>query len=587
MAERLTARDESPLPIRSTPHDSEVRELLEVYQQVLDTVNDLSPVPMVLRKHRGRLHYLPRAKWPVRYFVIRHIRRTLASLNRRYSARAALGRAPHGEQQDREAVRDFEQSLPPDRHKLYVVVLSAAILVLLQLMIRGYIRYMPAADINPQVREQIIQKLLDEVTKVLPALSPNFSSINDALDAVWTGRPGPFAFLTLCSAFVAYVALRPVVPAFRLKRMLFNLAAEPGRWSNSAVARWSDSHATGLYEREHRVFAALVTRPPREFPFDLAVSALALAFPAVVCASFYYFAAVFPPMQTLLWVELATCLLILIVLRLGWLYRTRLRRKACRAVPYMPFEVRIRGGNAIAKVEQPLGLRLLISLLVVGFELMLNSYGPMGATYLDAFAFASPEVWAVWLLISLPWWYRINRELRDLDNTYGSRHASGRPLVSLLMMAAGCPAILPLPYGAIVVFAIYLPFIAVFRLGRHIRRAQARAGQRRKVLSPWILAPALVLAPLLFAYIQKQMNEIWAAQGQLLDPSPAAASPEVNWSTGTLPWLKSPKGRTTEPSRACRASTPAWNHHPNGSADDTDREGELGGRKYAAPPNPV
>ena len=91
MAGQLSVLDETPQVMRSTHHGSQVRELLAVYQEILDTVDDLPLVPMVLRKHRGRLHYLPRAKWPVRYFVVRHVRRTLADLSRCYGARAALG----------------------------------------------------------------------------------------------------------------------------------------------------------------------------------------------------------------------------------------------------------------------------------------------------------------------------------------------------------------------------------------------------------------------------------------------------------------------------------------------------------------
>jgi hypothetical protein len=323
---------------------------------------------------------------------------------------------------------------------------------------------------------------------------------------------------------------------------------------------------------------------------------LALAFLAFVSAMLCLAAAFLPanptdiPSGSFAWLQalpvaVATCLLILIVLRLGRLYRTWLRRQAGRAGPYMPFEVRIRGGNAIAKVEQPLGLRLLISLLVVGFILLIllgaNAVDPAGYMDLADVVFVS---WSGLLLISLRWWYRINRELRDLDNIYGSRHASGRPLVSLLMMAA-VPAgyLLSLWIGA--VFVIF-PLIAIFRLGRHIQRAQARAGQRRKVLSPWILAPALVLGPLLFAYIQKQMNKIWAAQGQLLDPSPAA-SWEVNWSTGTLPWLRAPIGRTTHPAGACLPSMPpAW-IQPNGTPDGADGGIGLGRRENVAPSSPL
>jgi hypothetical protein len=84
MATPLTVREDTSAA-DTTPPASQVRGLLTRYQDVLDTVDSLRWVPMVLWKHRGRLHYLPRAKWPVRYFVLRHIRRALTELNRRYS----------------------------------------------------------------------------------------------------------------------------------------------------------------------------------------------------------------------------------------------------------------------------------------------------------------------------------------------------------------------------------------------------------------------------------------------------------------------------------------------------------------------
>jgi hypothetical protein len=83
-----------------------------VYLGVLDTIGDLPPVPMVLRRCGGRLHYCPNPRWLLCHFVVRHDGRTLASLSRRYSARAALGPAADAERQDREAARESQQSLP-------------------------------------------------------------------------------------------------------------------------------------------------------------------------------------------------------------------------------------------------------------------------------------------------------------------------------------------------------------------------------------------------------------------------------------------------------------------------------------------
>ena len=118
-----------------------------------------------------------------------------------------------------------------------------------------------------------------------------------------------------------------------------------------------------------------------------------------------------------------------------------------------------------------------------------------------------------YLVVSLPWWYRVNRELRDLDRSYGTGKTS-RWLVVLL------------------------PYVAVFRVVRDIQRAQSRAGQPVISWSPWMLAPGLVAAPALFACLQHELNKIWAVEGKPLDPWPADSSPKANWSTATLPWVK-------------------------------------------------
>jgi len=170
--------DSSTLKNSATPHGSQVGELLAVYQEALDSVDDLPLVPMVLRKRRGRLHYGPRTKWPVRYFVVRHLQRTLASLTRRYSARAALGQQADGEQQDREAVREFQQSLPPDRQKIYVLLLIAAIFIVLGRVTAWLV---DSYETKPQGNSEI-QQLKDASAKIVGALNADARAMNDAIN---------------------------------------------------------------------------------------------------------------------------------------------------------------------------------------------------------------------------------------------------------------------------------------------------------------------------------------------------------------------------------------------------------------------
>jgi hypothetical protein len=532
--------NETPRVIRSTPHGSQVRELLTVYQEVLDAVDDLPRVPMVLRKHRGWLHYLPRPKWLVRYFVVRHVGRSLAGLSRRLSARAALGQALDGEGQEREAVKEFQQSLPPVRQKVYVVLLIAAIVVICRPIIWLGVRLL---GFSASSRQALSQQLLEAVHAAESAVTASVASLDQALNAVVTGGPLLLGVGTLCVAVAAYMALLPFIPAFRLKRMLFNLAPDPDWRHRSAVARWSVSQATGLYERERLVSAELGARPPKEFPLDLTASALAIALPLEICINLFrlmgediYVLAKYPGFRysTYFLGEacsiflVAACVLILILIRVGWLCRTWRRRQSDRPVSYIPFEVGIHGERAVARVENPIGWRLLFFVVFFVFWAgMVISPTGLDSTFRvsDALLWAFIVALAASLLISLPWWYRINRQLRDLDRSYDSHKAGIRPLRSLLMMTVGWLVLAP-------------PFIAVFRVGRHIQRAQARAAQPVTVWSPWILAPGLLLSPVLFAYLQRELNKIWTVEGEPLDSWPADSSTGSNGEVGTLPWLK-------------------------------------------------
>ena len=343
--------------------------------------------------------------------------------------------------------------------------------------------------------------------------------------------------MTLGVMLSAYVVLRPLMPAFRLKRMIFNLAPEPEGRHRSAVARWSVSQATGLYECERRVFTELGGRPPPEFPLDLAVSALVMVLPLMFCgllvrtcvdslehptsSSSSAGASHLDYPDRVIWfgmVGFVIPVLALILVRLGWLCRTW-RRRLGRTGPYMPYEVRIRSGRAVANVENPIGWRLLLFIPILSANLAEAAAQPI-ADHRD-----SIRALAYYLLVSLPWWYRINRELRDLDRSYDSKQASSHPLGSLLMMTLGWPILLP-------------PFIAVFRIVRHIQRAQARAAGPVTMWSPWILTPGLLFPPVLFAYLQHELNKVWAVEGEPLDPWPADTLGEASRYSGTLPWLK-------------------------------------------------
>jgi hypothetical protein len=314
------------------------------------------------------------------------------------------------------------------------------------------------------------------------------------------------------------------VPAFRLKRMLLNLSPDRRRPGPSATSRWSVSQATGTYERECHALAQLGVRPPREFPFDLAVPALAMLVPLVVAVSGLneVFTAPIPAGDRWLSGVMGTLFLTVVVVRLGWLYRMW-RRRLEPSGPCMPFEVGIGSGLSTAKVERPVGVRMLVFvllLLVVGAAPDPEMTLPQ---YLTTIAPVAALVASV--PISFAWWWRVNRELRSVDPRPVRPRSTGRRLFMRVLTVVGFLTVLP----------------AFIVTGRRIRRAQARAGLPETLRFGWLLLPGLLLHPLLVAYLQHELNKIWTVVGQPLDPWTGTPSASESDLTRRPPWLRSPR----------------------------------------------
>jgi hypothetical protein len=123
--------------------------------------------------------------------------------------------------------------------------------------------------------------------------------------------------------------------------------------------------------------------------------------------------------------------------------------------------------------------------------------------------------WAVALLpfatlgiYHLVWWYRVNRELRDLGQARGVDLGQS-PTRSLL---AACPGFL----------LIVPPLVSYYRGFERIQRATDVAG--RELPSGWIgLALYLLLSPALWAYMQASLNQVWETEAELPDRQPSGA----------------------------------------------------------------
>jgi hypothetical protein len=105
----------------------------------------------------------------------------------------------------------------------------------------------------------------------------------------------------------------------------------------------------------------------------------------------------------------------------------------------------------------------------------------------------------------LVWWYRINRELRDLGRAKG--YDLGQNPTNSLLAA--------FPGGLIIVPAL----ITYWRGGERIQGAARLAG--KEPINGFIaIVLFFVIAPALWAYMQDSLNQIWRAEATALPGEP-------------------------------------------------------------------
>jgi hypothetical protein len=106
----------------------------------------------------------------------------------------------------------------------------------------------------------------------------------------------------------------------------------------------------------------------------------------------------------------------------------------------------------------------------------------------------------------LVWWYRINRELRDLGHARGY-DLGQNPTNSLLALFPGGIVIVP-------------PLVSYWKGTERVQAAARIAG--REPLNGWIaLILFIVLSLGLWAYIQVELNKLWHREGDPLPGHPA------------------------------------------------------------------
>jgi hypothetical protein len=329
------------------------------------------------------------------------------------------------------------------------------------------------------------------------------------VQVAWKSGPLLSIGLVFNLTLMLYVVLRPLVPSFRLKRMLFNLYPDISGYMASTTARWHVPRSTGVYGIEAQVFDELGLPLLREVPFDLILGAgFAVLWMAALLLPFVQFRVGFG----VDWKDLRILSPqnafygSLLSLRIAWLIRTWRRRQRAPEL-YLPFEVDIRDSQFIAEVQDPSAIRLgavvlcIVATATYFFDKLPAYGGSPPPLYRLVVAVATGQLFLC--LAAGAWWYRLNRELRDFGVAENTRGLGHLPVLSGLAMACGWVLVIP-------------PFVSLYRGSRRIRYAAKMAGVEEIRRHTWSTLARLVVFPFALGDLQSRVNRIWIERGDVL-----------------------------------------------------------------------
>jgi Ca2+/Na+ antiporter len=114
----------------------------------------------------------------------------------------------------------------------------------------------------------------------------------------------------------------------------------------------------------------------------------------------------------------------------------------------------------------------------------------------------------------LVWYYKINREMRDLGRAVGQEDRLGRsPLTSLVAITIGWLIVIP-------------PFVSFWNTFRRIEAAQEISGTTERVsvgLGFILYLVGVIFLPVEVIYAQSELNRVWSGSrvAPVVAPSPA------------------------------------------------------------------
>lgn len=484
-----------PDAVDGPAHDPDAIALVNAYAQVVAEADGLPPVILVPHGDRwagGLGKIVPRPRWFLRFFVVEHARRTLDAIRRHLLTQAA--RAPENDTDEvqRRSVSMYLDAVASHRRALFSTSLVLLTIVATRLLLT---RVPGAIELFGGMQEQA-DTIRDLLTTIEAAIrNPTNPEMLVAKIAEWPLETTAFVLVNISTAL--YVVLRPLVPAFKVKRTLFNLYPDVGR-VRAAPARCGSQRATGLYHLERSVLDRLGVRPVREPAWDLLVPALllpAVLFLAVLMIDMGTRRALSPHEPLLSW-TVGAALVLGAAARLAWLCRTWVRRRATVAGREDHTAPVPRAGLRDPRV---IGVGTLVAAVFCWSIGVAMGTPPNSPSTVARFFFV--------LFVVAPLWFRMHWQLSvALGEPTGARIAW--PVTLTVAMA-------PVAFGQtppLLAVACALGAIAV--TGVRLRRAEEHLDpEDRRGVHPALLPAGLAVPPLLLAHIQHVLNGIWEGDG--------------------------------------------------------------------------
>ncbi|MBA3747910.1 MAG: hypothetical protein H0W96_10535 [Solirubrobacterales bacterium] len=287
---------------------ADVQNLLCCYREAIELAADPPPSRRTPFEPMTRLLCRVRPTWGLQRMVVEDIRSRIALIDRRYCLRLALEEDDGNDSDDREQLSKFAASLPPPRARLWVALPLLCIIAITQALLALVL--LGQENASPE-----LDKVLKDLTA---AVDLNPANLSETFHTLLHSNPKVTALVVGMLTLSGYLVWRPLLSAFRLKRMIFNMpGAINGRGAGSELGK--RAQRLNVHEEEDRLFAKLGMRAPSDSALDLRVKGALVA----ICVALAVLMFTPPDADA----AIGAFFLIVAMARLPWLVREWRRRR--------------------------------------------------------------------------------------------------------------------------------------------------------------------------------------------------------------------------------------------------------------------